>query len=351
MKPLAPASPVLPRRSFLAQSSAALAAFAAPAIVPSRVLGARSPGNRIHVGLIGMGRQMTKPNLPQFLALPDVQVVAVCDVDAWRLDEARRAVEAHYGAQAGKDGWRGLHRPPRLPRGARPRRRRRGDDRDARPLARPDRDRGGEGRQARLGREAAHDLGRGGPRAVRRGRPRGRRLAHGQRVPLAAALRARGRARPQRPHREAPHDPHRRPRRHAGHPAAAGHAGPARARLREVARAGARGPVHREARPRPPRPRVAPELDAHLRLRGRDDRELGHPPQRHRPVGERQRDDRAGRGGGRGRVHEGPVEHGPALRGPLPLRERGRARLPLRHAVHPLRGRPRAGSASTTRPR
>ncbi len=108
MKPLAPASPVLPRRSFLAQSSAALAAFAAPAIVPSRVLGARSPGNRIHVGLIGMGRQMTKPNLPQFLALPDVQVVAVCDVDAWRLDEARRAVEAHYGAQAGKDGWRGL---------------------------------------------------------------------------------------------------------------------------------------------------------------------------------------------------------------------------------------------------
>jgi predicted dehydrogenase len=98
----------MPRRSFLARSSAALAAFAAPAIVPSRVLGARSPGNRIHVGLIGMGRQMTEPNLPQFLALPDVQVVAVCDVDSWRLDEARRAVEAHYAAQAGKDGWRGL---------------------------------------------------------------------------------------------------------------------------------------------------------------------------------------------------------------------------------------------------
>jgi len=107
MKPTRPAPPALPRRSFLAQSSAALVAFAAPAIVPSRALGARAPGNRIHVGLIGMGRQMTKPNLPQFLALPDVQVVAVCDVDAWRLDEARRAVESHYAAQAGKDGWRG----------------------------------------------------------------------------------------------------------------------------------------------------------------------------------------------------------------------------------------------------
>ena len=65
MKPLRPALPVMPRRSFLARSSAALAAFAAPAIAPSRVLGPGSPGNSIHVGLIGMGRQMTKPNLPQ----------------------------------------------------------------------------------------------------------------------------------------------------------------------------------------------------------------------------------------------------------------------------------------------
>ena len=107
MKPLRSTPPVIPRRCFLARSSAALAAFAAPAIVPSHVLGARSPGNRIHVGLVGMGRQMTKPNLPQFLALPDVQVVAVCDVDSWRLEEGRRAVESHYSASAGKDGWRG----------------------------------------------------------------------------------------------------------------------------------------------------------------------------------------------------------------------------------------------------
>jgi predicted dehydrogenase len=96
------------RRSFLARSSAAAAALAAPAIVPERVLGARSPGNRVSVGLIGMGRQMRKPNLPQFLALPDVQVVAVCDVDAWRLDEARRAVESHYAAQAGRGGFAGV---------------------------------------------------------------------------------------------------------------------------------------------------------------------------------------------------------------------------------------------------
>lgn len=96
------------RRSFLARSSAAAAALAAPAIVPARVLGARSPGNRVSVGLIGMGRQMRKPNLPQFLALPDVQVVAVCDVDSWRLEEGRRAVEAHYAAQTGRGGFTGV---------------------------------------------------------------------------------------------------------------------------------------------------------------------------------------------------------------------------------------------------
>jgi predicted dehydrogenase len=96
------------RRSFLARSSAAAAALAAPAIVPARVLGSRSPGNRVSVGLIGMGRQMRKPNLPQFLALPDVQVVAVCDVDSWRLEEGRRAVEAHYAAQAGRGDFAGV---------------------------------------------------------------------------------------------------------------------------------------------------------------------------------------------------------------------------------------------------
>ncbi len=96
------------RRSFLARSSAAAAALAAPAIVPARVFGALAPSNRVSVGLIGMGRQMRRPNLPQLLALPEVQVVAVCDVDSWRLEEGRRAVEAHYAAQAGRGGFAGV---------------------------------------------------------------------------------------------------------------------------------------------------------------------------------------------------------------------------------------------------
>ncbi|MGH9899927.1 MAG: Gfo/Idh/MocA family protein, partial [Pyrinomonadaceae bacterium] len=63
--------------------------------------------NRITIGLIGIGRQMMKPNMPQLLNLPDVQVVAVCDVDGWRLEEGRKAVEAHYAAEAGKDDYKG----------------------------------------------------------------------------------------------------------------------------------------------------------------------------------------------------------------------------------------------------
>lgn len=92
------------RRTFLAASSLAAAA---PMIVPARVFGAQSPSNRITVGLIGMGRQMMKPNLPQFLKLPDVQIVAVCDVDSWRLEEGRKAVDAYYAAQTGKASYKG----------------------------------------------------------------------------------------------------------------------------------------------------------------------------------------------------------------------------------------------------
>jgi myo-inositol 2-dehydrogenase / D-chiro-inositol 1-dehydrogenase len=95
------------RRSFIQRSGGLAVALGAPAIVPATVLGARSPANQIGIGLIGMGRQMTKPNMPQFLALPDVRVVAVCDVDSWRLEWARIAVDAHYAAQAGKGSYRG----------------------------------------------------------------------------------------------------------------------------------------------------------------------------------------------------------------------------------------------------
>lgn len=61
------------------------------------------PSNRITLGFIGTGRQATYANLPGFLAEAEAQVVAVCDVDAWRLEEARLQVDRHY-AQKAKSG-------------------------------------------------------------------------------------------------------------------------------------------------------------------------------------------------------------------------------------------------------
>jgi predicted dehydrogenase len=69
--------------------------FAVPMIVPGRVLGANdsvSPGNRITIGMIGTDRQATYANIPGFLREADAQIVAVCDVDSWRMENARKLV-------------------------------------------------------------------------------------------------------------------------------------------------------------------------------------------------------------------------------------------------------------------
>ncbi len=76
----------------------AVLAAAAPLFLPAAVLGKHSPSNRITVGVIGVGRQTVTVNLKQLLAMPDVEVAAVCDVDTWRLENGRQQVE---GARSG----------------------------------------------------------------------------------------------------------------------------------------------------------------------------------------------------------------------------------------------------------
>jgi predicted dehydrogenase len=69
--------------------------------------GKAAASDRITVGVIGVGRQTVQVNLKQFLAMPDVQIVAVCDVDAWRLDNARKQVEDGYAKQSGSGAYKG----------------------------------------------------------------------------------------------------------------------------------------------------------------------------------------------------------------------------------------------------
>lgn len=77
------------RRRFLAATGTVLGAgLAVPTIIPASALGAEgkvAPSDRIGVAMIGLGRQALAYNLGPFMKEPDSQVVALCEVDRWRL--------------------------------------------------------------------------------------------------------------------------------------------------------------------------------------------------------------------------------------------------------------------------
>ena len=81
------------RRSFLKTTFAALSA---PLILPSRVWAQTSaPSRRLTVGIVGIG-MIGRAHLSSCVQRDDVQVVAVCDVDTTRRNDAKRRVEEAY---------------------------------------------------------------------------------------------------------------------------------------------------------------------------------------------------------------------------------------------------------------
>ncbi|MBN1343289.1 MAG: Gfo/Idh/MocA family oxidoreductase [Phycisphaerae bacterium] len=88
------------RRQFLrTTASASVGAATFPYIVPASALGKAgtvAPSNRIVMGAIGTGGKGTN-NMQTFLNFPEVQVVAVCDVDAKNRNKAKGIVDAKYG--------------------------------------------------------------------------------------------------------------------------------------------------------------------------------------------------------------------------------------------------------------
>jgi myo-inositol 2-dehydrogenase/D-chiro-inositol 1-dehydrogenase len=95
------------RRKFLQSAGLIAAGAAAPTILPSRVFGRQAPSNRVNLAFIGTGRQAYGMNLPEFMAVPGVQVVAVCDVDSWRVGQAKALVESTYARQTGAGRYAG----------------------------------------------------------------------------------------------------------------------------------------------------------------------------------------------------------------------------------------------------
>ena len=84
------------RRGFLSRTAVTTAALGFPTLIPARALGrggVAAPSERIRVGLIGCGNHGVYWNLPQIFRCPEVQVVAVCDVDKNHLAEGQKAVD------------------------------------------------------------------------------------------------------------------------------------------------------------------------------------------------------------------------------------------------------------------
>ena len=100
------ATSAITRRRFLHATAATLAAV--PTLAPASALGRSghtAPGDRITVGFIGCGKMANDYHLPTLLSFPDVQAVAVCDVDASRRAHARQRVQDAYAKEnrAGAD--------------------------------------------------------------------------------------------------------------------------------------------------------------------------------------------------------------------------------------------------------
>ena len=100
------------RRRFLGAAvrtgAAATLAGGAPAIVPASVFAKSSPGNRINVGAIGVGRISRTHDMPETLPFDSARIMAVCDLDRRRLEDGKVFVNDFYARQTGKsyDGVR-----------------------------------------------------------------------------------------------------------------------------------------------------------------------------------------------------------------------------------------------------
>jgi len=101
-------SAFLTRRAFVSKAARAATAFVGfPAVVPASALGRggrTAPSNRIVMGCIGVGGQGTQHVIGGIwtpagglTGRDDVRVVAVCDVNAQRLDNVRGLVNQRYG--------------------------------------------------------------------------------------------------------------------------------------------------------------------------------------------------------------------------------------------------------------
>ena len=93
---------MLNRRNFLKTGLGAAAALGFPAIVPASVLGQFAPSKRINIGAIGVGRISRVHDMPMILQYDRARIVAVCDLDAHRVEDGKKFVNDYYATKTGK---------------------------------------------------------------------------------------------------------------------------------------------------------------------------------------------------------------------------------------------------------
>ena len=85
------------RRKFLKKTYLATAStFVVPTIIPSGLLTNTYANSKINIGQIGCGRIARFHDIPGVMKHDNARVVAVCDVDNKRLNDARLLVENFY---------------------------------------------------------------------------------------------------------------------------------------------------------------------------------------------------------------------------------------------------------------
>jgi len=95
------------RREFISNSAKATIILGFPSIVPASVFGKNAPSNRINIGAIGTGRISRIHDLPGVWQYDFARIMAVCDLDSTRAEDAKKLVNETYTKQEGKP-WDGV---------------------------------------------------------------------------------------------------------------------------------------------------------------------------------------------------------------------------------------------------
>lgn len=94
------------RRKFIGQTFTGVAAsIGLPTIVPSSVFGKNAPSNKINIGQIGCGRIAREHDLAETLKHDSARIIAACDVDKNRLEDAKRLIDGYYGQKTGNNNY------------------------------------------------------------------------------------------------------------------------------------------------------------------------------------------------------------------------------------------------------